>query len=161
MNTTTLPGDAQAAFAAASAGERLALIADSYRRLTGNALVADSADIATALWHAPRAIVAHGTQDDPVFFYANRLALQLFECTIEAFTRTPSRLSAEPLHRDERARLLAQVTAHGFIDNYAGIRISAQGNRFRIEQAVVWNLVDAHGVRHGQAATFDRWVPLA
>ena len=72
----------------------------------------------------------------------------------------PSRLSAEPLHRDERARLLAKVSAHGFIDDYAGVRISARGRRMRIERAVVWNLVDGADVIHGQAASFEHWIPL-
>ena len=34
------------------------------------------------------------------------------------------------------------------------------GSRFRIERAVVWNIVDAAGVHHGQAATFAHWTPV-
>ena len=49
---------------------------------------------------------------------------------------------------------LDRVNAQGFIDDYAGIRISAKGRRFRIGNAIVWNLIDADGVRRGQAATF-------
>jgi hypothetical protein len=112
------------------------------------------------MWAAPSAIVAHGLENDPVFFYGNRLALDLFESAIEAFTRLPSRLSAEPLLREERSRLLARVSSAGFIDDYCGVRISATGRRFRIEQAVVWNIVDGVGVVHGQAAAFDRWTPV-
>ena len=48
----------------------------------------------------------------------------------------------------------------GYIDDYAGVRVSSRGRRFRITQATVWNLVDAAGVLHGQAATFDRWLRL-
>jgi hypothetical protein len=138
---------------------RLALIADSHRRLTGRPLVPDctSGALAAALWEAPCAIVAHGTEADPVFFYGNRLALALFGMDFAAFSRLPSRFSAEPLARGERARLLARVTRDGFIDDYAGIRISATGRRFCITAATVWNLVDAAGVRHGQAATFADW----
>jgi hypothetical protein len=40
------------------------------------------------------------------------------------------------------------------------VRISATGKRFRIKQAVVWNLLDCEGLIHGQAATFDRWQVL-
>jgi len=72
----------------------------------------------------------------------------------------PSRLSAEPLAREERARLLAAVTARGFVDDYAGVRISRTGRRFRIERATVWNLADPAGLRLGQAAAFDRWTEL-
>lgn len=67
----------------------------------------------------------------------------------------PSRLSAEAPLREERAALLERVSRHGFIDDYAGIRISARGTRFRIENAVVWNLIDGAGVCHGQAAMFE------
>jgi predicted nucleotidyltransferase len=137
---------------------RIALIAESFERLLGYPL-STPAD-AEALWNAPRVIVAHGTEPDPVFFYGNRLALELFETDFATFTRLPSRLSAAPLAREERARLLARVSADGYIDDYSGVRISLTGRRFRIEQAVVWNLIDANAVCHGQAATFERWVPL-
>ena len=73
---------------------------------------------------------------------------------------TPSRLTAEPVHRDERARLLERTTRQGFVDDYAGVRISRSGKRFRIEQAIVWNVLDGEGRIHGQAATFDRWTRL-
>lgn len=137
---------------------RLIRVADSFLRLTGRPLVAPVS--AAAIWTAPRVIVAHGTEDDPVFFYGNRLALEAFELDFENFIRLPSRFSAEPINRAERERLLARVARDGYIDDYAGIRISARGQRFRIEQAVVWNLVDANGAIHGQAATFERWLPL-
>ena len=139
---------------------RLALVVDSYRRLTGRPLVAPGGELVEALWRAPRVVVAHGTEADPLFFYGNRLALELFEMDAATFARLPSRCSAEPLARDERARLLARVSRDGFIDDYAGVRISASGKRFRIEQATVWNLVDAAGICHGQAATFERWLAI-
>jgi PAS domain-containing protein len=139
---------------------RLARIATSYRRLTGRNLIPPDADPVEALWSAPRVIVAHGTEADPIFFYGNQAALDRFGMTLEAFTTLPSRHSAEPLHRDERQALLDRVTRHGFIDDYTGIRIAADGTRFRIEQATVWNLIDADGSIHGQAATFDRWTDL-
>jgi len=152
--------DPDMALIAASAGARLSLIAASFQRLTGTGLVEAGGDLARALWAAPRAVVAHGQGVDPVFFYGNRLALDLFEVTAADFVAMPSRLSAEPLLRDERARLLARVSADGFIDDYAGVRVSASGRRFRIEQAVVWNLADENGAVHGQAATFHRWTRL-
>lgn len=141
------------------------LIAESFQRLLGKPLLEEvpeaDADLWSALWSAPRVIVAHGTQADPIFFYGNRMALERFEMSFDDFTRLPSRYSAEPLLREERARLLERVTRDGFIDDYAGIRIASSGRRFRIEQAVVWNLVDAEGRVQGQAATFDRWTPVA
>lgn len=145
---------------AARSDPRLGLIAESFARLTGRPLVAAGNSVGEALWEAPAVIVAHGTEPDPLFFYGNRLALAVFEMDPAAFAGMPSRLSAEALLREERARLLERVARAGFIDDYAGVRVSATGKRFRIEQAVVWNLVDAQGACHGQAATFDRWTPL-
>lgn len=133
---------------------RVALIAESFARLLGRPLAAADGTPAEALWAAPLAIVAHGTEADPLFFFANRAALVRFETTLDAFVGMPSRLSAEAPLREERQALLARVTRHGFIDDYAGIRISARGTRFPIRDAVVWNLLDAAGRRHGQAAAF-------
>lgn len=132
----------------------IALIAESFARLLGRPLVDPAPDIVAALWDAPRVIVAHGTEEDPVFFFGNRAALAAFECDVAEFTHMPSRLSAEAPLREERQALLDRVARHGFIDDYGGVRISALGRRFRIERAIVWNLVDAAGERHGQAATF-------
>lgn len=134
---------------------KLILIAESFQRLTGKTLVDNPSP--EAFWNAPRVIVAHGTEADPVFFYGNRLALEVFAMDFQSFIQLPSRYSAEPVNREERARLLERVSRDGFIDDYSGVRISAKGQRFQIAQAVVWNLIDAEGRVHGQAATFDRW----
>ncbi len=136
------------------AGARLSLIAESFARLLGRPLITEGPDPAQSLWTLPRVILAHGTEADPLFFYGNRLALELFELSPEQLIAMPSRLSAEPLRREERARLLARVAENGFIDDYSGIRVSSSGKRFRIHDAVVWNLLDARGHLHGQAATF-------
>ncbi|MBK7899218.1 MAG: MEKHLA domain-containing protein [Azonexus sp.] len=133
---------------------RLPLLAESYRRLTGRLLVPSGADLPRALWEAPRVIVAHGSEPDPVFFYGNRLAVEVFALDFAAFTRLPSRYSAEPLAREERARLLERVRCEGYIDDYAGVRITADGRRFAIAGATVWNLIDGDGTLHGQAACF-------
>lgn len=134
---------------------RIALIAESHQRLTGRALAP-----AGELWLLPAVIVAHGTEADPIFFYANRAALTLFEFSADEFIRLPSRLSAAPTAREERAKLLAEVTENGFIADYAGVRTARSGGGFRIERATVWNLIDPKGSNSGQAATFDRWRPL-
>ena len=143
-----------AAYDSPQARARIALIASSFARLLGRPLVDGDDDLVEALWRAPQAVVAHGTEADPVFFFGNRAALAAFECPVEQFIAMPSRLSAEAPLRAERQALLDRVSAQGFIDDYAGVRISATGRRFRIEQAVVWNLIDAQGERHGQAAMF-------
>jgi hypothetical protein len=144
----------------------VALIARSYQRLVGRSLIegfdarCSDAAIEAAMDDAPAVIVAHGTEPDPIFFYGNHAALRLFEATREQFTAMPSRLSAEPMLREERERLLARVRDQGYIDDYSGVRISLGGRRFRIARAIVWNLVDAQGERHGQAAAFSEWVEV-
>ncbi len=134
------------------------LLLDSHLRVTGRPLLADApADPrarAEALFRAPFVVVSHGIEADPVFNYGNASALARFEMTWAEFVALPSRFSAEPVNRDERARLLAAVTAKGYIDDYAGVRIAKSGPRFRIRRATVWNLIDAAGVFRGQAATF-------
>lgn len=132
----------------------IALVAQSFERLLARPLVDAGTDVVAALWHAPFAVVAHGTEADPLFFFGNLRALAAFETDVAAFTGMPSRLSAEAPLRDERQALLNRVTVDGFIDDYSGVRISATGRRFLIENATVWNLLDDAGMRRGQAATF-------
>lgn len=136
------------------------LMTSSYHRLTGRALVGpglDATAAARALFEAPFALLSHDGSPDPLLTYGNRTALELFELDWARLTRMPSRLTAEAPNRDERARLLAEVAARGFVDDYSGVRISATGRRFLIERATVWNLVDASGRPRGQAATFSHW----
>ena len=149
----TAAGAVPAIYREPERGARIALITESFERLLGRPLVTGSDPIA-ALWQAPFAVVAHGTEADPLFFFGNASALAAFESDLAQFVGMPSRLSAEAPLWEERQALLDRVTAHGFIDDYAGVRISAKGRRFRIGPAVVWNLVDGDGVCHGQAATF-------
>lgn len=133
---------------------KIVMIAESFVRLLGYPLVETDRDPIVALWEIPKVVVAHGAQEDPIFFFGNARALAAFECDVETFITMPSRLSAEAPARAERQRLLDGVARNGFINDYAGVRISARGRRFHIEQAIVWNLMDADGRHHGQAAAF-------
>lgn len=136
------------------------LLWTSYRRLTGRDLVNPSlsdAAAARALFEAPFALLSHEAAPDPILTYGNRTVLDLFELDWPRLIIMPSRFTAEAPNRDERARLLARVAAHGFIDDYSGVRISSAGRRFVIEGATVWNLTDAAGDPCGQAAMFSRW----
>ena len=136
------------------------VLARSYKRFTQRDLLAGNfpaAEFSEKLFDAPFVLVSHGTQADPVLNYGNRAALALWEMSWDEFTRTPSRLTAEEPNREERARLLAAVTVHGFIDDYSGVRISKTGRRFKISQATVWNLISTDGNPCGQAALFAQW----
>jgi len=139
------------------------LLLDSWNRQTGRQLLErsdDPIDEARRLYHAPFVVVSHGTQADPILNYGNLLAQQLWEMDAQTLTTIPSRLTAEPMHRDERAEMMARALREGFVDDYRGIRISRTGKRFLIERAVIWNLQDVAGRRLGQAATFSEWKPL-
>ncbi len=156
--TISLPGDAMDTvprqYRVLYRAEQIAMIAESFERLLGYPLVDPSGDPVAAMWDASRAILAHGTQADPILFFGNRFTLRAFETDVENLLVMPSRLTAEAPLQEERQALLDRVTAQGYIDDYAGVRISAAGRRFRIENAVVWNVTDTHGQRIGQAATF-------
>lgn len=138
----------------------ISLIMRSYKNLTGRDLIdpeLDAVDAARAIYQAPFFVATHDVSDDPVLTYGNLYAQSLFEMSWPDFTSTPSRFTAEAPNREERAALLAEVTAHGFIDNYSGVRISASGKRFLIKEATVWNLLNFEGSCEGQAATFEDW----
>ncbi|MCE9605446.1 MAG: MEKHLA domain-containing protein [Planctomycetia bacterium] len=139
------------------------VLLESYRRLLGSELIersGDALDEAERLFHTPCVVVSHGTEPDPILNYGNLTALTLWETDFAALTQMPSRLTAEPLEREERARLLARTAEQGFVDDYRGIRISRTGQRFLIERAIIWNLQDTAGIPVGQAATFARWLLL-
>ena len=136
------------------------LLITSYRHWTGRNLIEPhhtAREQAQLLYEAPFVVASHGNEHDPIFNYANRTALALFESGWAEFTAMPSRLSAEPVAREERARLLGRVNRDGFIDDYSGVRISSTGRRFRIRLATVWNVFDANGEPRGQAVMFHNW----
>lgn len=141
----------------------VALLLDSYQRLTGRVLLPpdeDSVVQAQRAFEAPFALLSHGIEADPLFNYANRTALDLFELDWASLLAMPSRESAEPLRQEDRARLMQRVLEAGYLDDYSGVRIARSGRRFVIENATVWNVVDAAGRLHGQAASFATWRAL-
>ncbi len=131
-----------------------ALLTGSHERLVGRPLLPDGADAAWAYAQAPFALLAHDTAPDPCFVYANRTAQESFGYLREELIGMPSRLSAEAPDRAERDRLLAAVARNGCVAGYSGIRIAKSGRRIPIVDVVVWQLIDADGVAHGQAATY-------
>ncbi|MGH7261023.1 MAG: MEKHLA domain-containing protein [Nitrospiraceae bacterium] len=136
------------------------LLLNSFRRWLGRDLIERNGspeEQAKALYYAPFVVVSHGMEADPILQYGNKIALDLWELDWERFTKTPSRLTAEPVNQADRARMLAQAQEKGFIDDYKGVRISGTGKRFLVERAIVWNVVGAEGEQIGQAATFSRW----
>jgi PAS domain S-box-containing protein len=138
-------------------------ILTSHERLLGVALSpANLSPEAAARWldeEADFCVLAHDASADPRFVYANAATLRCFGYGADEFIGLPSRLSAEVPNREERDALLQRVQRDGFATGYRGLRIAKDGTRFWIEDVTVWNLVDADGIRIGQAATYRRITP--
>lgn len=136
---------------------------DSYVRLVDKELITRDGtpqEQAERLFTSPFVVASHGLQEDPILNYGNQTALDLWEMDWKQFTQTPSRLTAEPVNREERARMLEQARTHGYISDYRGVRISHSGKRFLVERATVWNIHKPDGTPLGQAATFSDWTFL-
>lgn len=144
------------------------VLLDNFEQLLGYELISrdgNEAEQAKALFQADFVVVSHGTQADPVLNYGNQTALNLWVMDWHGFTQTPSRLTAEPVNRAQRAKMLAQAQTQGYIDDYSGVRVASNGQRFFIQQAIIWNLSDHQtnksepksGQKLGQAATFSQW----
>lgn len=136
------------------------LVTQSYARVVGRPLVPPGADGGWLYNEAPFALLSHNTETDPRFVYANVTAQRAFEYPWAQLVGLPSRLSAETPERAERERLLTAVARDGFIANYRGIRIAKSGRRFWIENGTVWQVSDAAGRSHGQAAMFTGWTDI-
>jgi hypothetical protein len=139
------------------------LLLNSFRRWTGRELLERAGDPsyqAHALFLSPFVVVSHGAEEDPLLNYGNQMALDLWELPWDQFVQTPSRLTAEPINRAEREWMLEQAKVCGYLDTYRGVRITSTGRRFLVDNARIWNVVDAQGQRVGQAASFAQWTWL-
>jgi hypothetical protein len=140
------------------------LLLNSFRHWTGRDLferVGDRDYQAHALFRSPFVVASHGMEEDPLLNYGNQVALELWELTWDQLVKTPSRLTAELVNRAEREWMLEQARARGYLDTYRGVRITSTGRRFLVENALIWNVMDAEGQRVGQAATFAQWTWLS
>ncbi|MEB3214958.1 MAG: MEKHLA domain-containing protein [Nostocales cyanobacterium 94392] len=135
------------------------VLISSFERWTGRTLLnctGSAQEIAVILFEADFALVSHGIEADPIFNYGNRKALQLWEISWEDFTSMPSRRSAQEVVQEERNRLLAETSIKGF-SHFSGVRISSSGKLFRIEDGIIWNILDAENQYCGQAAIYSNY----
>jgi hypothetical protein len=140
--------------------EHIELIARSFQHLLGYPLLPDTDNLAERLYYAPFVLLSHNAEADPIFNYANAQGLQLFELSWQELITLPSRASAEAINQAARDKVMAQVTTHGFITHYRGVRVSKTSKRFEITNAIIWNLTDSAGIYQGQAAYFSDWTVL-
>jgi hypothetical protein len=147
-------------FQDAKSAQHVILLVESYERMCGKKFPIKSGNRGLAYTvhhHSDYILVSHGTETDPVFNYANRAAQDLWQMDWKTFTQLPSRLSAKPAHVKGRAELLKAAMDKGYIEDYEGLRVDAQGREFYIKQVVLWNVIDEKGLYHGQAALFNTW----
>ncbi len=112
---------------------------------------------AQEVFAADRVVLAHDGGSDPRLIYANAAALRLWVRTWGEMIGLPSRLTAAPSERGERAAALARAKRLDALSGYGGIRVDSTGGRFRIAGARLWTLRDGTGTVRGQAASFSDW----
>ena len=99
------------------------LLCSSYEHWTGRQLITEhrqTGNLLHTLFDAPFVIVSHGTEDDSIFNFGNRAALELFELPWEEFIRLPSRKSADAENLEDRKQLMARVKKNGYADDCSG-----------------------------------------
>ena len=78
----------------------------------------------------------------------------MWELSWDEFTQIPSRTTAELIEQVERNRLLAETQKNGFC-YFSGIRITSKGKRFKINDGILWNLIDKQKSYQGQATAYS------
>lgn len=139
-------------------------IVDSFRRRVGGDLVLVSPEIGPvgvhqALMTSSSVILCHDGNPDPRFIFANNAAAALWRTGVDDLVGMPSRLSAPPQMRAERAQALVKAAMDGALLGYSGERVAADGSRFMIIDATLWS-VDLPEGGFGQAVRFDTWHAL-
>ena len=113
--------------------------------------------LAQELFACDSVVLAHDNGEDPRLIYANRAALLLWRRRWDAMVGMPSRLTAEPAERGQRAVALGRAGRLQAIQGYGGVRIDRLGGRFRFSAARIWTIREESGKRLGQAACFSNW----
>jgi hypothetical protein len=142
--------------------EHIKLLNTNFQNLLHRSLLPSECvqNLGREAFFADFALLSHNADHDPLFNYANQVALALFEFSWEELIGLPSRLSAEAGNQQAREEALTKVAEQGYMTHYNAVRISKTERRFRIQDVVIWNVHDEQGAYHGQAAVFKEWVWL-
>jgi hypothetical protein len=141
----------------------------SLQQLTGKELVplglceSDPETAARQLFFSSEVVVSHGTQNEsegPILNYGNIAGLKVWKAEWDELTSMHSIYTADADDRATRAVTMEKVTNNGFVDKYSGTRIALDKSRFRIEDVIIWNVIE-NGQYFGQAATFPKWTVLS
>ncbi len=139
---------------------KIELIASSYLRQARRPLVQKSDDVIAALWTAPCAILAQYELSEAATHFANRCALEVYETDYLGFSPQGQGSHAEKDGQKSANGLFAAANGAGGVAKYSGNLMSCRGNRFRVQHALTWPLIDEAGACHGYAAMFDLWIAL-
>ena len=142
--------------------QHIMLLNTSYQSLLHRPLLQSEnvQNLGREAFFADFALLSHNADPDPLFDYANQVALAVFEFSWEELIGLPSRLSAEVGNQQAREEALTKVAEHGYMEHYNAVRISKSGRRFWIKDVVIWNVYDEQGIYRGQAACFQSWAGL-
>lgn len=101
-------------------------------------------------------VLSHGTEEDPIYCYFNRAALDAFERDPQEISSLPSRYSAPPEGRTPRTALLEDTLQNQYQQLPPLIRVTKTGQLFRVPDVVLWNIYNDQGDLVGQTACADR-----
>jgi hypothetical protein len=57
----------------------------------------------------------------------------------------------------DRNVLFEKTNHYGFASHYLGVRITKEGRRFLIKDALLWRVIEETGTSLGHAVVFDNW----
>lgn len=135
--------------------DRATVLLDSYRRLLGRDLFArtgDAAADARQLDDLPVAVLAHDAATPPRLDWVNRAAAAAFEAAPADLIGRASAATAPPDATADRQQLFVRLEERGFVTGYSGVRVTATGRRFVIDDVTVYELSDPDGRAAGHAA---------
>lgn len=134
-------------------------INNSFKEHTGCYLPTPTQQVNDLEWldqSAPYSLLAHNTDSDPKFVYANSQALDSFGYSYEEILNLNSKYSASEIDRPQRLLLLESVKENGIAMNYTGPRVRKDGSFFTIYNGIVWVVKDDLDNEIAQAALFWR-----
>lgn len=134
-------------------------INNSFKKHTGCYLPTPTPQANRLEWldqSAPYSLLAHNTDQDPKFIYANSNALDSFGYSYNEIMNLHSKFSASEIDRPQRLILLESVKKNGIAMNYTGPRVKKDGRFFTIYNGIVWVVEDDLGSEIAQAALFWR-----
>lgn len=114
-------------------------------------------DLAIKLYRAPVIIIAYTEEADPTFIYANQCAQNVWGITWDSFLKLLVKESTSEILRQNQQGFIQIVKQKGHYMGYQGLKKTASGRMFRVENAIMWTLTNAKGEYIGQASMIPSW----